>query len=60
MERDTFAGRTFSGGRSGSASKLQYLAGEIETRDFAPTESQKQVAELLRTQLRAVKRSSIG
>jgi DNA-binding FrmR family transcriptional regulator len=35
--------------------QLQYLAGEIETSDFAPTESQKQVAELLRTQLRAVK-----
>jgi len=35
--------------------QLQYLAGEIETSDFAPTESQKQVAELLRAQVRAVK-----
>jgi DNA-binding FrmR family transcriptional regulator len=35
--------------------QLQYLAGEIETSDFAPTESQKQVGELLRAQLRAVK-----
>jgi DNA-binding FrmR family transcriptional regulator len=35
--------------------QLQYLAGAIESSDFAPTESQRQVAELLRTQLRAVK-----
>ncbi len=35
--------------------QLQYLAGEIESSDFAPTESQRQVAELLRAQLRAVK-----
>ena len=35
--------------------QLQYLAGEIESSDFAPTESQKQVADLLRAQLRAVK-----
>jgi DNA-binding FrmR family transcriptional regulator len=35
--------------------QLQYLAGEIEGSDFAPTESQRQVAELLRTQVRAVK-----
>jgi hypothetical protein len=35
--------------------QLQYLAGEIESSDFAPTESQKQVADLLRAQVRAVK-----
>jgi hypothetical protein len=35
--------------------QLQYLAGEIESSDFAPTESQKQVADLLRSQVRAVK-----
>jgi photosystem II stability/assembly factor-like uncharacterized protein len=35
--------------------QLQYLAGEIEGSDYAPTESQRQVADLLRTQLRAVK-----
>jgi photosystem II stability/assembly factor-like uncharacterized protein len=35
--------------------QLQYLAGEIEGSDFAPTESQRQVAEVLRTQLRSVR-----
>jgi hypothetical protein len=35
--------------------QLQYLAGEIESSDYAPTESQRQVAELLRAQVRAVK-----
>jgi dynactin complex subunit len=35
--------------------QLQYLAGEIQSSDFAPTESQKQVADLLRAQVRAVK-----
>jgi hypothetical protein len=35
--------------------QLQYLAGEIESSDYPPTESQRQVAELLRTQVRAVK-----
>jgi hypothetical protein len=35
--------------------QLQYLAGEIEGSDYAPTESQRQVASLLRTQLQAVR-----
>ena len=35
--------------------QLQYLAGEIESSDYAPTASQRQVADLLRTQVRAVK-----
>jgi len=34
---------------------LQYLAGQIEGSDYAPTESQRQVAGLLRTQLQAVR-----
>jgi hypothetical protein len=35
--------------------QLQYLMGEIEGSDYAPTESQRQVAALLRTQLQGVK-----
>jgi len=37
------------------AEQLEYLAGEVQSSDFAPTESQKQVADLLRVQVRAVK-----
>jgi photosystem II stability/assembly factor-like uncharacterized protein/DNA-binding FrmR family transcriptional regulator len=35
--------------------QLQYLAGELETSDYAPTESQRQVAEVLRAQVKAVR-----
>jgi hypothetical protein len=35
--------------------QLQYLVGEIEGSDYAPTESQRQVATLLRNQLQAVR-----
>jgi photosystem II stability/assembly factor-like uncharacterized protein len=35
--------------------QLQYLAGEIEGSDYAPTESQRQVAEALRGQVKAVR-----
>ena len=35
--------------------QLQYLAGEVESSDFAPTESQRQVASLLNSQVRAVR-----
>ena len=35
--------------------QLRYLAGEIESSDYAPTESQRQVASLLDTQLKAVR-----
>jgi hypothetical protein len=35
--------------------QLQYLVGEIEGSDYAPTESQRQVAALLRSQLAAIK-----
>ena len=35
--------------------QLQYLVGEIDGNDYAPTESQRQVAALLRAQLTAVK-----
>jgi hypothetical protein len=35
--------------------QLQYLVGEIEGSDYAPTESQRQVASLLRSQLATVK-----
>jgi DNA-binding FrmR family transcriptional regulator len=37
------------------AEQLEYLAGEVEGSDYAPTESQRQVADLLRAQVRAVK-----
>jgi DNA-binding FrmR family transcriptional regulator len=37
------------------AEQLQYLAGEIDGSDFAPTESQRQVGQLLRDQLAAVR-----
>jgi hypothetical protein len=35
--------------------QLQYLMGEVESSDYAPTESQRQVATLLSAQVRAVK-----
>ena len=35
--------------------QLQYLAGEIESSDYAPTESQRQVATLLNSQVKAVR-----
>jgi DNA-binding FrmR family transcriptional regulator len=35
--------------------QLQYLAGQVESSDYAPTESQRQVASLLSTQLKAVR-----
>ena len=35
--------------------QLQYLSGEVEGSDYAPTESQRQVAGLLRTQLQGVR-----
>jgi photosystem II stability/assembly factor-like uncharacterized protein len=35
--------------------QVQYLAGEVEGSDYAPTESQRQVATLLRSQLAAVR-----
>jgi hypothetical protein len=35
--------------------QLQYLAGEIEGSDYAPTESQRQVASLLSAQVKAVR-----
>jgi hypothetical protein len=35
--------------------QLQYLAGELETSDYAPTESQRQVADVLRAQVKAVR-----
>jgi DNA-binding FrmR family transcriptional regulator len=35
--------------------QLQYLAGEMESSDYTPTESQRQVAELLRAQVKAVR-----
>ena len=35
--------------------QLQYLAGEIDGSDYAPTESQRQVATALRDQLGAVR-----
>jgi hypothetical protein len=37
------------------AEQLQYLAGEIDGSDYAPTESQRQVAVLLRDQLQQVR-----
>ena len=37
------------------AEQLEYLAGEIEGSDYAPTESQRQVADLLRAQVKGVK-----
>src|SRR5207247_6710234 len=35
--------------------QLQYISGEVEGSDYAPTESQRQVAGLLRTQLQGVR-----
>jgi DNA-binding FrmR family transcriptional regulator len=35
--------------------QLQYLAGQVESSDYAPTESQRQVASLLSAQLKAVR-----
>jgi len=35
--------------------QLQYLAGEVESSDYAPTESQRQVASLLSAQVKAVR-----
>jgi photosystem II stability/assembly factor-like uncharacterized protein len=35
--------------------QLQYLAGEIDENDYAPTESQRQVSQVLRDQLAAVR-----
>src|SRR5205085_4385946 len=35
--------------------QLQYLAGEIESSDYPPTESQRQVATLLNSQVKAVR-----
>ena len=37
------------------AEQLEYLAGEVSSNDYAPTESQQQVAALLRDQLSAVR-----
>jgi photosystem II stability/assembly factor-like uncharacterized protein len=61
VERKLFQTRTTGRGQdalrwpSRIAEQLQYLAGEIDGSDYAPTESQRQVAQLLRDQLGAVR-----
>jgi DNA-binding FrmR family transcriptional regulator len=61
VERKLFQTRATSRGQDDLrwpqrlSEQLQYLVGEIEGSDYAPTESQRQVASLLRSQLQGVK-----
>src|SRR4029077_17335364 len=61
VERKLFQTRATSRGQDDLrwperlSEQLRYLAGQVETSDYAPTESQRQVATLLNSQLKAVK-----
>ena len=61
VERKLFQTRATSRGQDDLrwpqrlSEQLQYLAGEIESSDYAPTESQRQVASLLDAQVKAVR-----
>jgi hypothetical protein len=61
VERKLFQTRATSRGQDDLrwpqrlSEQLQYLSGEIEGSDYAPTESQRQVASLLSTQVKAVR-----
>jgi hypothetical protein len=61
VERKLFQTRATSRGQDDLrwpqrlSEQLQYLAGQIESSDYAPTESQRQVASLLNAQVKAVR-----
>jgi photosystem II stability/assembly factor-like uncharacterized protein len=61
VERKLFQTRATSRGQDDLrwperlSEQLRYLAGEVESSDYAPTESQRQVATLLNSQLRGVR-----
>jgi hypothetical protein len=61
VERKLFQTRATSRGQDDLrwpqrlSEQLQYLSGEIESSDYAPTESQRQVASLLSAQVKAVR-----
>jgi len=61
VERKLFQTRTTGRGQDALrwparlAEQMEYLAGQLSGSDYAPTESQRQVAALLRDQLQAVK-----
>jgi len=61
VERKLFQTRATSRGQDDLrwpqrlSEQLQYLGGQVESSDYEPTESQRQVASLLSTQLKAVR-----